>query len=257
MGQSQFAWNAASTTGNPVYPHGGSSYILFHPKQKFITFNNNITLDNVSVKQVEVTKFLGVFVDQHLSWKSHISYVAKKISKTIGIISKSRFYLSRKSLLSLYYTLVYPYLNYCNIVWSSNYPSNLNRLLLLQKRIVRIIGGVDYFAHTGPLFYSLNILDIFNINAFFVACFMYSYHNHFLPNTFDNLFSTHQQIHTYNTRNAANYCSHYCRTNIKQFTILHQGLKVWNSLPRNLTLSSSYPSFKTSLKKFLLDRTLN
>ena len=94
-------------------------------------------LDNVSVKQVEVTNFLGVFVDQHLSWKSHISYVAKKISKTIGIMSKSRFYLSRKSLLSLYYTLVYPYLNYCNIVWTSNYPSNLNRLFLLQKRIVR------------------------------------------------------------------------------------------------------------------------
>ena len=236
---------------------GKTNYILFHPKQKFITFNNNITLDNVSVKQVEVTKFLGVFVDQHLSWKSHISYVAKKISKTIGIISKSRFYLSRKSLLSLYYTLVYPYLNYCNIVLSSNYPCNLNRLLLQQKRIVRIIGGVDYFAHTGPLFYNLNILDIFNINAFLVACFMYSYHNHFLPNTFDNLFSTHQQIHTYNTRNAANYCSHYCRTNIKQFTILHQRPKVWNSLPRNLTLSNSYPSFKTSLKKFLLDSTLN
>ena len=89
-----------------------TNYILFHPKQKFITFNNNITLDNVSVKQVKVTKFLGVFVDHaaYLSWKSHISYVAKKISKTIGIISKSRFYLSRKSLLSLYYTLVYLYL---------------------------------------------------------------------------------------------------------------------------------------------------
>ena len=108
-------------------------YVLFHPKQKFIIFNNNITLDDVSVKQVEVTKFLGVLIDQHLSWKSHISYVAKKISKTIGIISKSRFYLSRKSLLSLYYTFAYPYLNYCNIVWSSNYPSDLNRLLLLAS----------------------------------------------------------------------------------------------------------------------------
>ena len=87
-----------------------TNYILFHPKQKSTISNTTITLDNVSVKRVEETKFLGVLVDQHLSWKSHISYVAKKISKTIGIISKSRFYLSRKSLLSLYYTLVYPYL---------------------------------------------------------------------------------------------------------------------------------------------------
>lgn len=97
-----------------------TNYILFHPKQKFVILSNNITLDDVSVKQVEVAKFLGVLADQQLSWKSHISYVAKKISKlvTSGIISKSRFYLSRKSLLSLYYTLVYPSLNYCNIVWS-------------------------------------------------------------------------------------------------------------------------------------------
>jgi len=57
-----------------------------------------------------------------------------------------------------------------------------------------------------------------------------------------------QQNHAFNTRNAANYCSHYCRTNIEQFTILNQGPKVWNSLPRYFTLSSSYSSFETSLK---------
>ena len=68
-----------------------TNYILFHPKQKSTISNTTVMLDNVSVKRVEETKFLGVLVDQHLSWKSHISYVAKKISKTIGIISKSRF----------------------------------------------------------------------------------------------------------------------------------------------------------------------
>ena len=74
-----------------------TNYILFHPKQKLIIVNNNFTLDNVSVKQVEVMKFLGVLVDQHLSWKSHISYVAKKISKTIGIISKSTVFFSLRN----------------------------------------------------------------------------------------------------------------------------------------------------------------
>ena len=93
------------------------------------------------------------------------------------MISKARFFLSSKSLLSLYYTLVYPYLNYCNIAWCSTYPSNLNRILYLQKRIVRIICGTELLAHTAPLFRTRKILDIFNINAFFVACFMYSYHN--------------------------------------------------------------------------------
>lgn len=107
---------------------------------------SNVFKTPIKRECIVVRDFLGVLVDQHLSWKSHVSYAAKKISKTIGIMSKSRFYLSRKSLLSLYYTLVYPYLNYCNIIWSSNYPSNLNKLLLLQKRIVRIICGAEYLA---------------------------------------------------------------------------------------------------------------
>ena len=106
-----------------------TNYILLRPRQKPITVSDTITLDNIAVQKVEVTKFLGVLLDQHLSWKYHINHVAKKVSKTIGIISKARFFLSSKSLLSLYYTLVYPYLNYCNIAWCSTYPSNLNRIL--------------------------------------------------------------------------------------------------------------------------------
>ena len=88
-----------------------TNYILLRPRQKPITVSDTITLDNIAVQKVEVTKFLGVLLDQHLSWKYHINHVAKKVSKTIGIISKARFFLSSKSLLSLYYTLVYPYLS--------------------------------------------------------------------------------------------------------------------------------------------------
>ena len=50
-------------------------------------------LDNIAVQQVEVAKFLGVLLEQHLSQKYHINHVAKKVSKTIGIISKARFFL--------------------------------------------------------------------------------------------------------------------------------------------------------------------
>ena len=115
-----------------------TNYILFLPRQKPITVSDTITLDNIAVQQVEVTKFLGVLLDQHLSWKYHITHVAKKVSKAIGIISKARFFLSSKSLLSLYYTLVYPYLNCCNITWCSTYPSKLNRILY-QLNILPIL----------------------------------------------------------------------------------------------------------------------
>ena len=55
-----------------------TNYILFRPRQKHITVSDTITLDKNAVKQVEVTKFLGVLLDRHLSRKYHINHVAKK-----------------------------------------------------------------------------------------------------------------------------------------------------------------------------------
>jgi hypothetical protein len=67
--------------------------------------------------------FLGVILDKHFSWKPHISHVAiyRKISNSNGIIYKASFLLSKYSLCKLYryYSLVYPYSQYCITVWGS------------------------------------------------------------------------------------------------------------------------------------------
>ena len=84
----------------------------------------------------------------------------KKISKSVGIIAKARLYLSSQTLIALYYSLVYAFLTYCNVAWSSTYCSNLNCMYLLQKRLVRLIIKADYLANTAPLFNLLKVLDI-------------------------------------------------------------------------------------------------
>ena len=109
-------------------------------------------IDNQQINQVQETSFLGVILDENLSWKSHISHISSKIAKYIGIILRTSFYLLKSSLKMLYYALVYPYLQYCNIVWASTYPSNLNRIVILQKRIVRILSKGKFDSHTNPFF---------------------------------------------------------------------------------------------------------
>ena len=126
--------------------------------------------------------------------KSHINYVCKIISKSIGIIYRSRSELSTKTKLSLYYTLVYPYLSYCNIVWSSTYITSLNRILLLQKRALRVIANSDYRTHLAPLFIHLNILDIYKVNSFHIAKFMFLYNQRLLPWFFLDLFLTSTRV---------------------------------------------------------------
>ena len=88
--------------------------------------------------------FLGVIMDENLNWKSEISHVANKVSKSTGIIRKSSFYLSKKTLRKLYFSLVYPYFTYCNLVWASTYRANIIRLEILQIRVITTIAKTTF-----------------------------------------------------------------------------------------------------------------
>ena len=99
-----------------------TNFMIFHPRQKKVNVNVPVTLENTVIKQVTETKFLGILIDQHLSWNPHNDFASKKILKSVGIIAKARFYLSSQTLMTLYYSLVYPFLAYC---------SNLNCIFIL------------------------------------------------------------------------------------------------------------------------------
>ena len=228
-----------------------TNYVIFKPKQKSVRMSSQISLDSIPLKQVTEVKFLGIYIDEGLTWKSHISYICKKICKSVGIMYRFRFLLSSNTKKSLYYTLIYPYLTYCTTVWSSTYVTNLNRIFLLQKRAVRAMTNSNHLAPSAPLFAQLNILDIFKVNSFYIAKFMFSYHQRLLPSPFLNLFPTGGQIHNYDTRTSAHFRPHTCRTNIKQFTILYRGPKIWNALPLTITSSPSLSTFKRKLLDFL------
>src|ERR1043165_1332461 len=127
-----------------------TNYILFCSKNNEAfehDFKLTINIDKQSISRVASSKFLGVHIDEILSWQVHIAEISKKLAKNIGIISRIRHFLPRHSLVSLYYSLIYPYLSYCNLIWASTYCTRLTCLTSLQKRIIRIICNVPYRAH--------------------------------------------------------------------------------------------------------------
>src|SRR6218665_4225185 len=80
-----------------------------------------------------------LYIDEHLTWNEHITVTSNKTAKNIGIIRNISYLLPSSVLTSLYYTLVYPYLLYGNIIRASNYDTRVKPMVLLQKRIIRII----------------------------------------------------------------------------------------------------------------------
>ena len=81
-------------------------FMVFKPNKKRRSYNLQFLINEEQIDQVKETVFLGVIIDENLNWKSEISHVANKVSKSIGMIHKSSFCLSSNSLRVLYYSFV-------------------------------------------------------------------------------------------------------------------------------------------------------
>ena len=108
-------------------------YMIFHGKGK-PNFHITLRIDGESINEVDKTKFLRVIIDNKLTWKSHITHICGKVARGIGIIIKARKWLNQDSLISLYYSFIYPYFIYCNHVWGTTCKTYIEPLSVLQKK---------------------------------------------------------------------------------------------------------------------------
>ena len=160
------------------------------------------------------------------------------MSETIGILVKIREVLPKHILRNLYFTFVYPYLIYCNLLWASNYATNLKRLVTLQKKIVRIITFSPPNTHTSPLFKQLNLLQFSDLHEYLIYIFVYKYKQSMLPAIFDSWFRLSSSVQSYYTRKANLFQLHLYKKDVGKFSLRAQGCKMWNKLPKELRNSS-------------------
>ena len=217
---------------------------MFKSHKKQLETNLTINLNSQEIQKVNKTKFLGIIIDQHLTWKSHIEYIATKISKTIGILCRIRFYINQALLKILYNNLIYPYLYYGNIVWANNYPTRLDKLLKLQKKALRVITFSLYKAPSLPLFQKLNLLDINKINDFLASTFCFNLKSNSLPVYFNDFCIENTQVHNHHTRKCNNLHKKFNRTNFGVYSTRNKVINVWNTIPNEIKQSISINVFK-------------
>ena len=89
-----------------------TKYSLFHKPSRVddvLLKLPNLSINNQEIKRTSYTKFLGVILDENLSWKEHLKYTENKIAKSIGLIYKAKSFLDKGSLLSLYFSYIHSY----------------------------------------------------------------------------------------------------------------------------------------------------
>ena len=217
--------------------------ILFSNRIQSHEVNFDINIGGVDIELRECTRFLGLVVDNKLKFDSHLSTIATKLSKIVGIIYKLSFCLPQASLIKLYYCLFYPHILYCNLIWGDTYAIHLNTIELLQKKVVRIITGSAFLSHTDPLFCSTKILKVSDVHRYLLGIYMYR-----------NLSSFSTANHPYLTRQANDPLINYPRLSQSRHCISFAGPQLWCNIPINIRTSPSLYLFKTSLKNYFLNQ---
>ena len=165
--------------------HPNKTFALNVPpfSRKPCPFDLSLTLNNVNIETPKVTKYLGILIDDNLSFKSHIHYLEPKLSRSVGVISRLRYFLPSSALINLYYSLIHSHLLYGLPVWASTYKTylGLTKIRVLQNKAISIISETPYKERISPNYYELQILKLDDLYQFELAKFMHQYTHNKLP----------------------------------------------------------------------------
>ena len=160
-------------------------------------------------------------------------------------MNKTKNYLSTKHKTMLYYSLIYPYLDYGISLWGSTHTNYINRITILQKKAIRIISNAQHNDHTNPLFKKHEILKLSDIHNHKLGKYMYQLVKNILPDPLKKIIILNSTVHTHNTRNINNPHMNNRRTNVANKSLRHK-------IPNEINLSYTLNTFKHQLKKYLL-----
>ena len=158
-----------------------------------------LKINDYPIKKVTSTKFLGVTIDENLSWEEHIKALKRSLNHATSTLCRLRSYLPDHLYHQLYYSLFESHLSYCISAWGGAAKTRIDALFKAQKYCLRVLFGVreaylDKFKtcararsvgnqkldgkfykkeHTKPLFKEHGILAVQNLYTYHVYLELY------------------------------------------------------------------------------------
>ena len=211
-----------------------------------------ISIDGFTIKRTKVVKYLGLVVDDAFTWSQHIYYISTKIAQGVGILKRTRSFLPKQSLLTLYQSMIEPYFSYCNIVWGQCNETLLDRLQTLQNRAARVNVSYEAVDHNS-LLCDYGWLNVRNLIRLDLGVFMYKTQKGLAPDVFYDLYHSVTELHSYNTRSTNNGNLQIPLTNLRagDKAISVSGARIWN-IPNSVKQAQSLDVFKRELKEYLI-----
>lgn len=220
--------------------HDKTVLVEFSYRQKYQS-NLNFNFNGFTLTASEQVKFLGVSLDHNFNFFSQIDEVCIRLNKGFYVINSLKNVLNKDSLLNVYYALIYSSIAYSINVWGQS--SDIDRVFILQKRVIRLIFNLSYRESCRQTFKNSKLFTVTSIYLMKLLTFIHSN---------KSKFQTNGDLHSYNTRGRDRLCTFKHDHEYFKKSPRYAGIAFYNKLPLEIKNAKSKEVFKKQLKALLL-----
>ena len=210
-----------------------SSSMLIGTRQRISGKTLHLSLDSLPLQQVSTVRYLGVYIDQHLTWHQHVEYVLRRVRGKLYSINRLKP-LTPTVLKLLYQAHVLPIIDYCDVVWV---PINVGHL----KRLERLHSRFSSYDSARSSAFNLTLVER---RRFHIAIQVYKILKRLSPSYLLSTFRSALSITGRAGRNVHRLYVPAVRLNYGKRSLYYRGTTIWNSLPTSITEMNSLNSFK-------------
>ena len=220
-----------------------SKLLYFTNKNRNAFKDIDIKINGESLKEVDSAKYLGVYMDNKLSWNVHTNNIKLRLSKGISMLAKIRHYVPESVCRSLYFTFINSHTGYNLLNWGTAPPTYINTISAKTRKAIRIISFASKDEPALPLFKKHSILPLEKDFELKQSIFMWKLENGLIPNSLASNFRTN--------RNKIIPILNRLESSAKHIT--YAGPKIWQSLPDNIQNIAFPKSFSKAVKNYFLE----
>merc|ERR1711888_484446 len=198
-----------------------SSFTIFKSKRKEIhNLPEHIEFLDYKIKRTTHIKYLGLTIDENLTWNNHINELCTKLKSLFHVFYNIRDYLSIDNVKTIYYTLIYSRIKYGITLYGQAGSTKLKRVQTLQNQLLKVLLGKKFRFPTDDLLHELKILKLKDITNQEILTFVHNYFSNFSDRITRNSFTTIKiDVH---------------KTDIAARSLKNSGAKKWNNLSNDL-----------------------
>lgn len=222
-----------------------SNFILFHGKKMDARRHfDRLYLGQEYIPRVTHTKYIGLIFDEKLTWENHIVHLCKSLTKYFSIFYNIRQLININLSRTIYYACIFSRLKYGIEVYGSATKGRLNKLQLMQNKLLKLLCRKDQMYSINQLYIDLNILKVSDIYKSSTLQFVFNCISGNTIPKFQDYYTFRENLYHHNTRQSKNLNTHKIRTETGRTTTHYSGATLWNNLNRDLKNVDSPYSFK-------------